>query len=73
VNQLLAEAIEGMSAVKYLDPINQFCDKDRCRGYGKNGALYTDYSHVNNAGVEKIHESGRNLFHWVFQGISNDN
>ncbi|WP_202959337.1 acyltransferase family protein [Pseudomonas sp. CK-NBRI-02] len=61
----LKEASADRHEVKFIDPIDYFCDADVCRSYGNEGVLYTDTNHVSDAGLERIYQGGLTEFDWL--------
>ncbi|WP_434563092.1 acyltransferase family protein [Pseudomonas sp. R1-6] len=61
----LGQAVEGRIGVEFLDPIDRFCDVGVCRSFGDEGVLYTDTSHISDAGLERIYQGHRSAFDWV--------
>jgi hypothetical protein len=52
--------------VRFVDPVEVFCDRDLCRPYDDAGALYADTNHLSQHGAETLHRAFENDFRWVF-------
>ena len=61
----LKEAADDRSGVKFIDPINAFCDESKCRSYGDEGVLYTDTNHISDAGLERVYKNSKHAFDWL--------
>ncbi|POF94339.1 acyltransferase family protein [Pseudomonas putida] len=61
----IKEAVGGHEGVRFVDPIDDFCDQITCRSYGDEGVLYTDTNHVSDAGLERIYKGGLEDFEWL--------
>ncbi len=62
----LRESVAQEPNIRFIDPITQFCDEKLCRGYGEEGLLYADTSHISDAGMERIYQAEKKSFEWVF-------
>lgn len=62
----LKDSLIDESNIKFIDPINSFCDQDKCRSYGEEGVLYFDTNHIGDAGFERIYRSNDSVFKWLF-------
>lgn len=62
----LQESVNNQNNVVLIDPISSFCDKDKCRSYGKEGVLYVDTNHIGDAGLERIYRANTAAFNWIF-------
>lgn len=62
----LKESTNDELDVRFIDPVSEFCDKEICRSYGAEGALYVDTNHIADAGMERIYNSSVQDFKWVF-------
>lgn len=65
VSWLKASAVE-QDNIKFIDPINNFCDENTCRSYGGEGVLYFDTNHIGDAGLERIYQHEKLVFDWLF-------
>jgi hypothetical protein len=51
--------------VRFIDPIDLFCDATTCRPFAGNVVLYEDQSHVTPRGAELIYDAFRADFRWL--------
>jgi len=65
-HEWLKSALAKHSDVRFIDPVNVFCDRKRCRPFDKHAALYINGKHLSNAGAERIYEAFKSDFEWAF-------
>jgi peptidoglycan/LPS O-acetylase OafA/YrhL len=51
--------------VRYVDPIDLFCDQTSCRPFRSNEVLYLDSHHLSPAGADLLFDSFRSDFLWL--------
>jgi hypothetical protein len=66
--QVLQRVASAFTNVRVVDPLNVFCDRDRCRSFGPNGVFYSDTDHVSAVGAEMLYQAHRGEFQWVYGG-----
>ena len=54
--------------VRFIDPIDVFCDKAFCRPFDDDGILYVDDDHLSPHGSGKIYAAFEDDFAWAFAG-----
>jgi hypothetical protein len=62
----LKSALAAHPDVRFVDPIDVFCDDRTCRPYDDQAALYINASHLSNAGARRIYDAFEGDFDWVF-------
>lgn len=62
----LKASTDRENGVLFIDPIDNFCDDTTCRSYGKEGVLYFDTNHIGDAGLERIYQTDKAAFDWLF-------
>ena len=63
--QSLLQGVEGKAGVRYVDPLEVFCDEDRCQPIDKGGILYTDDNHLSQHGSNAVYQAFKLDFEWV--------
>jgi peptidoglycan/LPS O-acetylase OafA/YrhL len=51
--------------VRYVDPINIFCDQTICRPFKNNDVFYSDIHHLSQAGADEVYDSFESDFLWL--------
>jgi peptidoglycan/LPS O-acetylase OafA/YrhL len=72
VDAMTAASIEALRAmpkkfpnVRYINPIDIFCDQNVCRPYWNNEVFYLDSHHLSPAGADKVFDYFEKDFLWV--------
>ena len=65
VDVLKKTADKGFGNVRYVDPIDIFCDERTCRPFKGNQVFYRDGSHVLAQGADLISQRFENDFRWL--------
>jgi peptidoglycan/LPS O-acetylase OafA/YrhL len=63
--QTLKTAAERFANVRYIDPIDLFCDARTCRPFDGDQVFYRDGGHVLPSGADRIYEAFENDFRWL--------
>jgi peptidoglycan/LPS O-acetylase OafA/YrhL len=61
----LKATAERLPNVRYIDPIDVFCDSTTCRPFNGNQVFYRDRSHVTPLGAERILDRFASEFRWL--------
>jgi hypothetical protein len=61
----LKTTAEHLNNVRYIDPIDLFCDTRSCKPFSGNQVFYRDSSHVTPLGAERIIEGFESDFRWA--------
>jgi peptidoglycan/LPS O-acetylase OafA/YrhL len=51
--------------VRYIDPIDVFCDRTICRPFSDNVVFYSDSHHLSPAGADRLYDSFASDFLWL--------
>jgi hypothetical protein len=51
--------------LRFIDPIDLFCDQTTCRPFKGNQVFYRDFGHVTPLGAQFLYESFREEFAWL--------
>lgn len=62
----IAEALEGRTNVRVLNPAATFCDERYCRSYGDQEIWFNDTNHISDYGMRRLIGRNQKLFDWVF-------
>jgi peptidoglycan/LPS O-acetylase OafA/YrhL len=62
---LMLQAVAGLPAVRFIDPIDEFCDADLCRAWAGDDVLLIDNSHLSNAGLQRIVDAHAGDVAWL--------
>ena len=62
----LEQAVAGEPDLRFIDPVDVFCDAKLCRPWDAKAALYINGTHLSNAGARRIHDAFRADFDWAF-------
>jgi peptidoglycan/LPS O-acetylase OafA/YrhL len=65
--KLLMATAARFGNVRYIDPIDVFCDRSTCRPYANGQVLYLDEGHVSPAGADRIYDAFEGDFRWLFE------
>jgi hypothetical protein len=68
VMRLLADVVAKFPNARLTDPLDAFCDRDKCRSFGPNGLYYADHHHLSTVGAEAIYRHIGRDFRWVYGG-----
>jgi peptidoglycan/LPS O-acetylase OafA/YrhL len=63
---MLQAAARRFDAVRYVDPIDSFCDSTTCRSAEGNVALLADQQHLTEAGTRRLLDGASAVFLWAF-------
>jgi hypothetical protein len=64
VNVLKSMTVEFPN-VRYIDPIDVFCDQSTCRPFKDDEVLYVDTHHLSPAGADRLFDSFKDVFLWL--------
>jgi peptidoglycan/LPS O-acetylase OafA/YrhL len=64
--QVLQRVAAKFDNVRLIDPLDVFCDHDRCWPFGPKGVFYIDNDHLSSLGVEKLYQAFESDFRWVY-------
>jgi len=68
-NAAIIDVLKAMTVrfpnVRYIDPIDVFCDPDSCRPYSGDTVFYLDSHHLSPAGVDALYDSFAGDFAWL--------
>ncbi len=53
------------SNVRFIDPVNVFCDQTMCRPFNGDEVLYADSHHLSPAGADRLYNSFESDFTWL--------
>jgi len=62
---LIVQALAGLPAVRFIDPIDEFCDADLCRPWAGDDVLLIDNGHLSNVGLQRIVDAHAGDFAWL--------
>lgn len=51
--------------VHLIDPINLFCDKEVCKPFDGNRVYFSDQTHLETSGIDKVYDHFEREFQWV--------
>ena len=68
--KLLTATAARFSNVRFIDPIDVFCDWSTCRSYKGDDVYYLDQGHVSPAGAGRIYDDFERDFRWLFETSS---
>jgi peptidoglycan/LPS O-acetylase OafA/YrhL len=63
--QVLSKATIGFGNVRYIDPIDLFCDPSTCRPFKGNQVFFRDEGHVLPVGADRIYDGFADDFRWL--------
>ncbi len=52
--------------VRLIDPLDAFCDREKCASFGPNGVYYLDTDHLTPLGAELLYRHFERDFLWIF-------
>lgn len=61
----LREVAARRPGTRLVDPLDVFCDRDKCVPFGERGAFYADENHITPLGAEMIYRAFQRDFLWV--------
>lgn len=64
----IKEALVAFPEVRFIDPIELFCDAAWCRPYDGQVLLYSDDDHLSEAGQARLYRAFEGDFRWAFNG-----
>ncbi|MET3924363.1 acyltransferase family protein [Devosia sp. 2618] len=62
----LKEALSAFPEVRFVDPLDVFCDATMCRPYDGQVLLFSDDDHMSEAGQARVYRAFENDFRWAF-------
>ena len=65
VNILKAAANNGFGNIRYIDPLDTFCDAQVCRPFQGNQMFYRDGAHLTTLGADRLYDAFEKDFRWV--------
>jgi hypothetical protein len=66
VVDVLRRVVTKFPNVRMIDPLDAFCDGDKCWPFGPDGVYYLDNDHVSRLGAEKLYQYFQSDFRWIF-------
>jgi peptidoglycan/LPS O-acetylase OafA/YrhL len=66
--RLLTDVVAKFPNARLADPLDAFCDRDKCRSFGPNALYYADRHHLSAAGAEVMYRHLIHDFRWVYGG-----
>jgi hypothetical protein len=70
---MLKDMAARFSNVRYIDPLDVFCDATTCRPFSQNTAYFSDQHHVLPRGADEIYDSFASDFVWLAAKASEKN
>jgi len=68
-NAAIADVLKSMPAkfpnVRYIDPVNVFCDQTVCRPFKNDEIFYVDSHHLSPAGADRLYDYFESDFLWL--------
>ncbi|KKC36569.1 hypothetical protein WH87_14035 [Devosia epidermidihirudinis] len=64
----IKEALEVFPEVRFIDPLDVFCDATTCRPYDGQVLLFSDDDHMSEAGQARVFRAFETDFLWAFRG-----
>lgn len=68
ITRLLKATAERFANLRYVDPLDLFCDSVSCRPYADNQLFFRDQNHVVPNGADRIYDGFPQEFRWVTSG-----
>ena len=62
----LKSTVTKQPDVRFIDPVDIFCDRKLCRPYDADAVLYINGHHLSNAGAQRIYAAFESDFDWAF-------
>ena len=64
--EVLRSVAAAYPNVRLIDPIDVFCDRDKCWPFGPEGVFYVDTDHLSPLGAERLYRHFERDFSWVY-------
>lgn len=64
--QVLARVATAFPNARLIDPLDVFCDRDKCWPFGAKGVFYVDTDHLSSLGAEMLYRHFERDFRWVY-------
>jgi peptidoglycan/LPS O-acetylase OafA/YrhL len=61
----LKQMPERFANVRFIDPINLFCDSNLCKPFDGNRVYFSDQTHLETSGTDKVYDKFESEFRWV--------
>jgi len=64
--EVLQRVVADFPNARMIDPLDVFCDRDKCWPFGPSGVFYADDNHLSALGVEKLYRHFQSDIGWVY-------
>jgi peptidoglycan/LPS O-acetylase OafA/YrhL len=64
--EVLRRVVVKLPNARVIDPLEAFCDRDKCWPFGLQGVFYFDDNHLSVLGNERLYQHFQRDFQWVY-------
>ncbi|MGP0090118.1 MAG: acyltransferase family protein [Xanthobacteraceae bacterium] len=68
--EILRRVVARFPNARMIDPLEVFCDRDKCWPFGPQGVFYNDNDHLSALGGEMLYQHFQQDFRWVYRAAA---